>query len=179
MWNRLLAPSAAFVLLMASLMLCIPLGYAQQKQQDPIEKLQRQAEEAGQRAARETLEPNEIEMIKYRRMLNGKTGGQFYVVFLSKGGQPIDYFVTDRKCTSSHKRLTPTHKLVDPGANAVVVKTASEDGTFGSSGPYIYCRTVDGKYKDWNGQYYVSDSPIELTIKPLVIDPSGRNQQQH
>ncbi len=145
---------------------------------DPIARLQKQAAEAGQRAAAQTVEPNEIDMIKYRRILNGKPGLQMYVVLLSRSGQPIDYFVTKGKCTSSEKRLTPTHRLAHPGPNDVVVKAPSEDGTFGSSSPYIYCRTVNDQYKQWNGRYYVSDSPIELTIKPLVIDTSGRNQQQ-
>ncbi len=145
---------------------------------DPVLRLQRQAEEAGQRAAAATVEPNEIDMIKYRRILNGKPGLQMYVVLLSRSGQPIDYFVTKGKCTSSEKRLTPTHRLAHPGTNDVVVKAPSEDGTFGSSSPYIYCRTVNDQYKQWNGRYYVSDSPIELTIKPLVVDTSGRNQQQ-
>ncbi|MEY4723581.1 MAG: hypothetical protein RLZZ324_1094 [Candidatus Parcubacteria bacterium] len=146
--------------------------------EDPVEKLERKAQEAGERAARETVEPNEIEMIAYRRKLMGKSGLQMYVVLLSRSGQPIDYFVTKGKCTSSKKRLTPTHKLVDSGPNSVVVKAAAEDGTHGTSGEYIYCRTADGKYKQWNGRYYASDSPIELTIKPLVLDMSGKNQHQ-
>jgi hypothetical protein len=150
------------------------------KQTEPTasERLQNQAAEAAQRAAAGTTEPNEINMIKARRIMNGKPGLQMYVILLSKGGQPIDYFVTQGKCTSSQKRLSPTHRLVDTGPNSLVVKAPSEDGTFGSSAPYIYCKTVDGKYKQWNGNYYASDKPIELTIKPLVIDTSGRNQQQ-
>lgn len=142
------------------------------------ERLQNQAAESAQRAAAGTTEPNEINMIKERRIMNGRPGLQMYVILLSKGGQPIDYFVTQGKCTSSQKRLTPTHRLVDTGPNSLVVKAPSEDGTFGTSAPYIYCKTVDGKYKQWNGNYYASDKPIELSIKPLVIDTSGKNQQQ-
>ena len=59
----------------------------------------------------------------------------------------------------------------------------SEDGTHGKSDEYIYCKTVDGKYKQWNGDRYISNAPIELTIKPLVIDvvqpgESGIQSQQ-
>jgi len=165
-------------IIIAAIALTCTVAANAQKKESAIERNERLANEAGQRAARNTVEPNEIEMIKYRRILNGKPGAKQYVVLLSKGGQPIDYFVADGKCTSSHKRLTPTHRLVDKGPNALVVKAPSEDGTFGSSASYIYCKTADGKYKDWNGNYYVSDAPIELTIKPLVIDLSGRNQQQ-
>ena len=167
---------------LVALTLLVGVGVAHpalaQQSNDPIAKLQRQAEEAGQRAAAETLEPNEINSIRDRRILMGAPGLQMYVVFLSKSGQPIDYFVVDGKCVSSQKRLTPTHKLVDAGPNSVVVKAPAEDGTYGSSAPYIYCFTVDGKYKQWNGQYYASTAPLELTIKPLVIDTSGVNQSQ-
>ena len=153
-------------------------AYAQE-QVDPIRELQRQAEEAGQRAAADTIDPNEIEMIKYRRILMGQPGLQLYVILMSSSGQPIHYFTTHGKCVSSKKRLTPTHKLVNPGGyNDVLVKAPSEDGTHGSSAPYIYCETVDGKYIQWNGDYYASNAPIELTIKPLVVDTSGRIQSQ-
>lgn len=151
---------------------------AQDQKPDALKALQQRAEAAGQRAAAATVEANEINMIGYRRKLNGKTGLQLYVVFLSRSGQPIDYFVTDGKCVSSTKRLTPSYELVDTGPNSVLIDAPSEDGTHGKSSPYVYCKTVDGKYKQWNGRYYASDAPIELTIKPIMIDPSGRNQQQ-
>ncbi len=151
---------------------------AKQEPPDAAQRLQNQAAEAAQRAAAGTTEPNEINSIRDRQIMFGKPGLQMYVVLLSKGGQPIDYFVTVGKCTSSKKRLSPTHRLIDTGPNSLVVKAPSEDGTFGTSSPYIFCKTVDGKYKEWNGNYYASDKPIELTIKPLVVDLSGRNQQQ-
>lgn len=152
-------------------------AFAQQNN-DPIAALQKQADEAAQRAASETLEPNEINSIRDRRILMGQPGLLMYVAFLSRSGQPIDYFVVDGKCVSSKKRLSPTQVLTDPGANAVVITAPSEDGTYGSSGSYIYCFTVDGKYKQWNGKYYASTAPVELTIKPLVIDVSGKLQSQ-
>ena len=165
------------IFLIATLIPALVFG-AQNAPESATDRLARLANEAGQRAAAGTVEPNEIEMIKYRRLLNGKPGLQMYVILLSRSGQPIDYFVTDGKCTSSEKRLTPTHQLSHTQPNDVVVKAPSEDGTHGSSSPYIYCFTADGKYRQWNGRYYVSDAPIELTIKPIVIDTSGKTQQQ-
>tara|TARA_B100000745_G_C20009848_1_gene343081 strand:- start:96 stop:644 length:549 start_codon:yes stop_codon:yes gene_type:complete len=168
---------AVLTILIASATFYAQSAYGQQAE-DPVAALQRQAAEAAQRAASETLEPNEINNIRDRRVTMGQPGLQMFVVFLSKSGQPIDYFVTDGKCVSSTKRLSETHRLVDHGNNAVVMKAPSEDGTYGSSSPYIYCWTADGKYKQWNGQYYASTAPIELTIKPLVIDLSGEVQAQ-
>ena len=155
---------------------------------EPLRTLQVQAAAAAKNAASETEEPNEIEMIEWRRKLMGKPGLQFYVVFFNDTGQPIDYFVTDGKCSSSGKRLVRPWKFirgqtgVDNDGYAVhgdlVLPAPAEDGMYGQPDEYIYCKTTDGKYKQWNGRYYVSDAPIELTIKPLVIDMSGRIQHQ-
>ncbi len=151
-----------------------------------VDRLEALAQQAAQEAAAATIDPQEINMIEYRRTLMGKPGLQLYVVFINDMGQPIDYFVTNGKCTSSNKRLTDTTELVkgDKGSyyGYFDVPAASEDGTHGSSDEYIYCRTADGKYKQWNGDYYASDKPIELTIKPLVVNivTKGKapNQQQ-
>ncbi|MEY4723580.1 MAG: hypothetical protein RLZZ324_1093 [Candidatus Parcubacteria bacterium] len=147
-----------------------------------VDKLAAKAQQAAEESARETVTPNEIEMIEFRRNVMGRTGLQLYVTFINDMGQPVDYFVTKGKCTSSNKRLTDDTKLVEGDKGSYYgyfdVPAASEDGTNGESDEYIYCRTVDGKYKQWNGDYYASDAPIELTIKPLVLDLSGKNQQQ-
>ena len=169
-------------IIIAAIALTCTVAANAQKKESAIERNERLANEAGQRAARNTVEPNEIEMIKYRRIFNGKPGAKQYVVLLSKGGQPIDYFVTNGKCSSSNKRLTDSTAFVQGDRGSYTgyfdVPAASEDGTYGESDEYVFCRTVDGKYKQWNGDRLISDQPIELTIKPLVIDRSGRNQQQ-
>lgn len=153
-----------------------------------VARLGKLAEEAAQRAATETLEPNEVNTIVFRRLLMGKPGLQFYVVFFNDVGQPIEYFVTQGKCTSSNKRLQnvwhfehgQTGRNNDgPLYGDFVVPSADLDGTHGHSDTYVYCKTADGKYKQWNGRYYISDAPIELTIKPLVIDTSGKTTGQH
>lgn len=146
-----------------------------------VDRLEQQAQVAAEEVAANTLEPYEIENITHRRELFGKPGLVLHVVFLNDMGQPIDYF-TSGKCTSSGKRLTPEERLVrgDLGeyTGDLVMKAPSEDGTHGKSDEYVYCFTIDGKYKQWNGEYYLSNYPIELTIKPLVISASGKNQSQ-
>ena len=147
-----------------------------------VDHLAQKAAQAAEEAAAATIEPHEIKMIEYRRGVMGKPGLQLYVVFLNDMGQPIDYFVTEGKCSSSNKRLTDSTAFVQGDRGSYYgyfdVPAASEDGTYGESDEYVFCRTVDGKYKQWNGDRLISDQPIELTIKPLVIDRSGRNQQQ-
>ena len=149
-------------------------------QVDAVRALEERAQQAAHSSALVTMQTNEIEMIAWRRHLMGQPGLQLYVIFFNQKGQPIDYFVTDGKCSSSNKRLIEPWKFVrgQTGVSSkgnyvegdFFMKAASLDGTHGSSDPYIYCKTADGKYKQWNGEYYASNSPIELVIKPLVID---------
>ncbi|MDP2593992.1 MAG: hypothetical protein Q8P36_01485 [bacterium] len=153
----------------------------------PVDVLAQKAKEAAERSAAMTLTPHEINMIEWRREFMGKPGLILYIVFFNDMGQPIEYFVSG-KCTSSNKRLIPAEHLVQGRKSGwdgdFVMSAPSEDGTYGPSDEYIYCFTVDGKYKQWNGDYYASSTPIELTIKPLIVDlvkpgEAPKNQSQH
>lgn len=172
-----------------SLMPAVTAAKTAPKPESPMARLARLDDAAAAEVAKETLAPNEINMIKYRRALMGRPGVQFYVVFFNHFGQPVDYFVTQGKCTSSKKRLIRpwkytegqqgTHgKYNEPTYAQFVTPSSGLDGTFGASDPYIYCRTVDGKYKQWNGHVLISDAPLEVHIKPIVIDASGKIQAQ-
>lgn len=157
-------------------------------QTGPPRNLAKDREEALSRVGAQTLVPNEINMIEWRRDLMGRPGLQFYVVFFNNMGQPVDYFVTQGKCSSSNKRLTRNWQFErgQTGVNSksesvygdFVLEAPDLDGTHGQSDHYVFCLTSDGKYKQWNGRYYLSNAPIELTIKPLVIDTNGKSGQQ-
>lgn len=173
-------------LLGAVLLAALGLSACKQDPPTPVDKLAKVAQEAAREAAAATTDPQEIKGIERRRRLMGKPGLQMYVVFLNDMGQPVDYFVSTGKCSSANKRLTPDYDVVEGDRGSYYgyfdVPARSEDGTFGSSDEYVYCKTVDGKYKQWNGDYYLSDAPVELTIKPLVVDvkPLGTGiQAQH
>lgn len=122
---------------------------------------------------------HEIETIKFRRIVMGRPGLNLYVVFLSDKGQPTDYFVTDGKCSSSKKHLVSKQKMVEGKVGVdseregvygdFVMKKSGVDGTYGSSSPYVYCKTTAGIYKQWNGKYYISDAPLELAIEPVIV----------
>lgn len=43
------------------------------------------------------------------------------------------------------------------------------EGTWGTSGDYIFYRNAEGAYRQWSGQYLYSDQPIRLRIEPLVV----------
>lgn len=115
----------------------------------------------------------EIDNIKKRLELTSNPGLLGFVILLNEMGQPVMYTGVKGKITSGSKRLTPTQKLKhgDRGqySGDYVMKTPSDEGTWGSSAPYIYFWTTSGQYIQWNGSYLYSDKPFRLKIDPIVI----------
>lgn len=120
-------------------------------------------------------ENSEIENIKRRLELTSKPGQLGFVMLLNEMGQPILYEGVKGKITSSSKRLTPTDKLShagngNGGYSLAVRQEASDEGTYGSSDPYIYYWNVDGAYRQWSGRYLYSDQPMRLRQDPLIVN---------
>lgn len=134
-----------------------------------------QAEAAKRAADSITFSGNaEIENVKRRLELTSKPGNVGFILLLNEAGQPILYASVKGKITSSTKRLTDSQQKirVDIGSNGygeVIGDAPADDGTWGSSDPYIYFWTVDGQYMQWSGRYLYSDQPIRTRIEPLVI----------
>lgn len=117
----------------------------------------------------------EIDNIKRRLQLTSDPGLTGFVLLLNEAGQPIMYAGVEGKITSGSKRLTKPYDLIDcykgGGYRAeCVVSAPSDEGTHGSSSPYIYFWTVSGQYIQWNQAYLYSDQPFRLSVEPLVID---------
>lgn len=108
----------------------------------------------------------EIDNIKRRLELTSNPGQMGYVLLLNEMGQPILYTTVKGKITSSGKRLT--HK--DGCGVNDREDCPSDEGSYGSSDPYIYFWTMDGQYIQWNSGYLYSDKPLRIEQKPLVID---------
>lgn len=115
----------------------------------------------------------EIENIKRRLELTSDPGLLGYIVLFNGTGQPIEYTTVKGKVTSGSKRLTKPQELkqLTSGGNWTyeVVDAASDEGTYGSSNPYIYFWTTNGVYRQWSGEYLYSDQPIRLSVEPLVV----------
>jgi hypothetical protein len=115
----------------------------------------------------------EIDNIKKRLELTSDPGLMGYIVLLNESGQPIIYETVLGKVTSGSKRLTKPYAYVTGTQSnfkkTMLVPAPSDEGTHGSSNPYIYYWTTDGKYRQWSGDYLYSDKPFRLRIKPLVI----------
>jgi len=120
----------------------------------------------------------EIENIKKRLELTSKPGLLGYITLLNEAGQPIYYTSVKGKVTSGSKRLTPKVKRwkIDRGEwnGSTLGPAPSDEGTWGSSSPYIYFWTPGGQYFQWSGKYLYSDRPMRLRVDPLVINVTSK-----
>ena len=136
-----------------------------------------QAQEAEKAAQSIDFSANaEIANIKARHELTSTPGMIGYIILMNEAGQPVFYGSVKGKITSSGKRLTPPdqnrkYKPVWNGDSRVsaIGPAPSDEGTWGSSDPYIYFWTAEGQYMQWNGAYLYSNSPIRLNVQPLVV----------
>lgn len=108
----------------------------------------------------------EIDNIKRRLELTSSVSKVGYVVLMNQAGQPVAYHVVKGKITSGSKRLTTPDRSTQSG----VRQAPSDEGTYGSSGEYIFFFTQNNAYVQWNGAYLYSDQPIRLRVEPLVIN---------
>ncbi|MGL5002301.1 MAG: hypothetical protein ACRDAM_05125 [Casimicrobium sp.] len=100
----------------------------------------------------------EIENIKRRLQLTANPGLLGFVVLLNETGQPVMYTGIKGKITSGGKRL-----------NNPMYHMPSDEGTYGSSGEYVFFWTTNDQYIQWNGKYLYSDKPFRLNIQPIVV----------
>lgn len=112
----------------------------------------------------------EIENIKRRLELTANPGLNGFVILLNQMGQPVMYTGVKGKVTSGGKKLTPTQELKCHSSGCNVMTSASDEGTHGSSGEYIFFWTQNDQYIQWNGGYLYSDKPFRLTQDPLVVN---------
>lgn len=116
----------------------------------------------------------EIENITNRLKLTGQPGLAGYIMLFNDAGQPILYASIRGKVTSGSKRLTPPQRLSplhDCGEYQcrTYIDAPSDEGTYGSSNPYVYFTTTEGQYYQWSGDYLYSDRPFRTRVEPLVI----------
>ena len=154
----------------------LPLVLACGYEPEAPDKKDKQAMKAEAAANSLTFDENaEIENIQKRLEITSSPGKIGYVVLLNEAGQPILYTSVKGKLTSGSKRLTKPYDIVVAGGTGThyewkVVPAPSDEGTHGSSSPYIYFWTHEDRYVQWSGDYLYSDQPIRLRVKPLVIN---------
>ena len=134
-------------------------------------------EQKAQEASRsvEFTDNAEIKNIQHRLKLTSQPGLLGYVLLFNPGtGDPAMYTTVEGKITSGGKRLNPTEKLVrcDKGQyyGECNMPSANDEGTYGTSGEYIYFWTTDGQYIQWNGNYLYSDKPIRIPPNRVLVN---------
>ena len=129
-----------------------------------------QAEKAKEAARSINFGENaEIDNIKRRLQLTADPGKLGFILLMNEAGQPILYEGVKGKITSGGKRLTSPMKQWSVSPNNQLGPSPSDEGTWGSSGEYVYYWNMDGVYRQWNGKYFYSDQPIRLRVEPLVV----------
>ena len=111
----------------------------------------------------------EIDNIKKRLELTSNPGLTGFVLLMNEAGQPIMYTGVKGKITSGSKRLTEPDRLFSNGNGQSTRASSSDEGTYGSSGEYIFFWNTQNQYIQWNGKYLYSDKPFRVKIEPLVI----------
>jgi hypothetical protein len=136
-----------------------------------------QAQKAAAAAASIQFTENaEIENIKRRLELTSNPGQIGFILLLNEMGQPVAYMSVRGKVTSGSKRLTQPQvvKCLDlsgsTGCQWTVTDGPSDEGTYGSSTPYIFFWTTEDQYIQWSGKYLYSDKPLRTSVPALVVE---------
>ena len=117
----------------------------------------------------------EIDNIKKRLELTSDPALMGYIVLFNDMGQPILYTTVKGKVTSGSKRLTAPFQETALGRAGVAEVSSSDftdapsdEGTWGSSNPYIYFWTTGGQYIQWSGTYLYSDKAFRMDTPAVV-----------
>lgn len=129
----------------------------------------------------------EQENVMKRLEMDNSPGSTKHLYLINDQGECLLYSTVKGKVTSSGKRLTPYRIAVGTGAgtarlqgfgvrfggyNYETDEVLQDDGTYGSSEPYIYWWSHTGQYfqfmKSMSISVVISDQPLR-TYKPRVI----------
>jgi len=98
-------------------------------------------------------------------------------VYLMSFGKVVSYFPAQGKVSSVNSKLTQPEQLVpcdrtDGGGwddEDCVVSSPQLDGSYGTNGDAVFFYTTDGSYVEWNGEYLVSERPLNIQT-PLSLE---------
>lgn len=101
-------------------------------------------------------------------------------VYLFSYGKLIAYHTAQGKVSSVNSKLTQPEQLVpcdraegNLNDEECVVSSPQMDGSYGTNGDGIFFFTTDGKYVEWNGEYLVSDQPLDVSTPPVLTREVG------
>lgn len=149
--------------------LCMPLMAAQCEPDSTTPVKDTEAAKAAAAANSVHFTENaEIDNIKRRLELTSQPGLLGFIAVINMSGAPVLYTCVKGKVTSGSKRLTKPWEWQSNGSNYSNVDAPSDEGTYGSSSPYVYWWTCGGQYLQTDGNYIYSDKPFRLTAQPMI-----------
>ncbi|HEY4032861.1 MAG TPA: hypothetical protein VGL94_02730 [Ktedonobacteraceae bacterium] len=104
-------------------------------------------------------------------------------IYLYSFGKLIMYDTVKGKVSALNSSLTSSQQFVDSGGkqigdsnscigstdNCYQLNAPSVDGSYGTNGQGIFYYNENGAYREWNGQYILSDQPFNLTNQPDLV----------
>lgn len=133
----------------------------------PEEVARNQAQ--SQKAQGETLEKKNLELKRQRE----EDPNAVRYLYLYSFGQPMGYYVTKGKISSSGSQRTPEQDNMwtcktNHGCAAIVVDGAKDDGSYGGGDPGLFFFLGDGTMVETNFDFLVSDRPLTAVNVPLL-----------
>lgn len=83
-----------------------------------------------------------------------------YIVLIAEGVGVIDSYTVDGKISSLNSFLTPDSEYYSSPNTTKWLPDV--DGSYGENDGGIFFFTTDGHYKEWNGLYLYSDTPMHI-----------------
>lgn len=104
-------------------------------------------------------------------------------IYLISYGKVMAFYSVEGKVSSLNSYITPMEKIVDSEGrfpcNAAwrtnwvepcyVIQSPDIDGAYGENADGIFFFTTDGAYVEWNGEYMMSDFPLQLSTPPALV----------
>lgn len=98
-------------------------------------------------------------------------------IYLVSYGKVMAFYTVKGKVSSLQSYLTPQEQIVDEdgtecwnGDSTCFLTLAPDiDGTYGDNVAGIFFFTTEGAYVEWNGEYMMSDQPLQLTATPELV----------
>lgn len=122
-----------------------------------------------QKSQGETLEKKNLEAKRQREENPDATR----YLYLYSFGQPMGYYITKGKISSSGSQRTPEQDNMwtcktSHGCQPIVVDGAKDDGSYGAGDPGIFFFLANGQMVETNFDYLISDAPMAAVNVPLL-----------
>lgn len=135
----------------------------------PTDEEQARNQAQAQKSTGETLEKKNLELKRQRE----EDPNAVRYLYLYSFGQPMGYYITKGKISSSGSQRTPEQDNMwtcysGHGCQPIVVDGAKDDGSYGAGDPGVFFFLADGTMVETNFDYLIADKPITAVNVPLL-----------